>query len=107
MVIWGGAGKAATFIQYYGLDREKFPYVVDSDPDKVGAFVPGTGQEIRASSDLKIILADIIIIPAQWRAADIYAELNLKNISYSKIIIEYDGQLIDYEKDEHPYKAAT
>jgi len=105
VVIWGGTGKAATFIQHYGLDREKFPYVVDSDPDKVGTFVPGTGQEIRASSDLQIIPADIIIIPTQWRAADIYAEINSKNISYSKIIIEYDGQLIDYERDEHPYKA--
>ena len=107
VVIWGGTGKAATFIQHYGLDREKFPYVVDSDPDKVGTFVPGTGQEIRASSDLQIIPADIIIIPTQWRAADIYAEINSKNISYSKIIIEYDGQLIDYERHEHPYKAAT
>ena len=69
--------------------------------------MPGTGQEIRDSSDLQIITADIIIIPTQWRAADIYAEINSKNISYSKIIIEYDGQLIDYERDEHPYKAAT
>ena len=104
LVIWGGTGKAATFIQHYQLDNNRFPYVVDSDNEKVGTFVPGTGQEIRHSSELEASPADIIIIPTQWRAADIYAEIKARTISYSKIVIEYEGKLLDYESDEHPYK---
>lgn len=103
--IWGGTGKAATFIQHYQLEKNKFPYVVDSDYEKVGSFVPGTGQVIRHSSELKSRPAEVIIIPSQWRAADIYAEIKMLNVTYSKIFIEYQGRLIDYELDEHPYHA--
>ena len=104
LVIWGGTGKGATFMQHYQLDRNRFPYVVDSDIEKVGTFVPGMGQEIRHSSELKAIPADIIIIPTQWRAADIYGEIKSRNISYKKIVLEHNGSLLDFETDQHPYK---
>ena len=104
IAIWGGTGKAATFVQHYELNRDKFPLVVDSDIQKVGTFVPGSGQEIKYCSYLLSNPADVIVITTQWRACDIYNEIREKDIQYEEILIEYDGKLLDFEKDEHPYK---
>jgi hypothetical protein len=103
VAIWGGTGKSAAFINRYGLDRERFPIVVDSDAAKVGTFVPGTGQEIR-SRDWLIGHGDaVIIIPPQWRALDIVLEMEQAGISFKHVLIEHEGALIDYFSDPHPY----
>ena len=47
VAIWGGTGKAAAFIHQFGADATRFPLVVDSDPEKAGTFVPGTGSANR------------------------------------------------------------
>jgi hypothetical protein len=104
VAIWGGTGKSAAFINRYGLDRVRFPIVVDSDPAKVGTFVPGTGQEIRSRDWLKDQPGSIIIIPPQWRALDIVLEMERAGISFKQVLIEHDGALIDYFRDSHPYE---
>jgi len=104
VVIWGGTGKAATFMHQYGVDPDRFPIVVDSDMDKVGTFVPGLGQEIRYRDYLKELEVDVIIIPPQWRANDVIEEMRRVGISVDQILIEHGGRLIDFQKEEHPYK---
>jgi hypothetical protein len=104
VAIWGGTGKSAAFINRYGLDRVRFPIVVDSDPAKVGTFVPGTGQEIRSRDWLKDQPGSIIIIPPQWRALDIVLEMERAGLSFKQVLIEHDGALIDYFRDSHPYE---
>jgi hypothetical protein len=103
VAIWGGTGKAAAFMNTYQVDRQRFPVVVDSDPDKVGTFVPGQGQEIHYRDYLLTNPAQIIVIPMQWRARDIVQEIGGTKISYEKILIEHEGRLIDFHKDVHPY----
>ena len=105
--IWGGTGKSAAFINRYGIDAERFPVVVDSDINKVGTFVPGTGQEILAPSWLIDNPVEVIIIPTQWRANDIYREINETNIHFDTLLIEHEGRLIDYLKNKHPYPIVT
>ncbi len=104
VAIWGGTGKAAAFIHHFGIDAERFPLIVDSDPDKVGTFVPGTGQEIQFRDVLKSSPADVVIIPTQWRAKDIVAEMKREGIRANQILIEHGGQLIDFEQGGHPYR---
>lgn len=104
IAIWGGTGKAAAFMNTYGLDFRMFPIVIDSDPAKVGTYVPGTGQEILDRKYLKNNPVDIIIIPMHWRAQDVVDEIHSHNIRYSTILIEYRGQLIDFFDDSHPYR---
>ncbi len=104
IAIWGGTGKSAAFINRYRLDARRFPVVVDSDPEKVGTFVPGTGQEIRFRDYLLEYPADMIIIPPQWRAKDILEEMRQNNIHVNEIFIEHEGRLTDYLNGEHPYK---
>lgn len=95
VAIWGGTGKSAAFIHQFGADAKRFPLVVDSDPDKAGTFVPGTGQEIVFRDTLKTAPADVVIIPTQWRARDIVAEMAREGITAAQVLIEHCGQLID------------
>lgn len=104
VAIWGGTGKAAAFIHQFSVDAERFPLVVDSDPGKVGTFVPGTGQKIQYRDVLKSTLADVIIIPTQWRAKDIVAEMAREGIRVNQILIEHDGRLTDFNQGRHPYR---
>lgn len=103
IAIWGGTGKAAAFIHQFSADADRFPTVVDSDPLKVGSFVPGTGQEIQ-SRDVLNGKVDIVIIPTQWRARDIAAEMDRESIEAGQILIEHNGKLVDFRTDDHPYR---
>jgi SAM-dependent methyltransferase len=104
VAIWGGTGKASAFIQQYQLDAARFPLVVDSDADKAGTFVPGSGQEIRFRDYLLDQGAEVIVVATQWRAKDIVAEIQQRGISYRQILLEHEGRLVDYFADEHPYR---
>lgn len=104
VAIWGGTGKAAAFIHQFGADALRFPLVVDSDPEKAGTFVPETGQEIAFRDVLKARPADVVIIPTQWRAKDIAAEMAREGIRPGRILIEHGGRLVDFERDAHPYR---
>lgn len=103
VAIWGGTGKAAAFIHHFGADASRFPLVVDSDPDKTGTFVPGTGQQIQFRDVLKSIQPDVVIIPTQWRARDIIAEMKRKDIHTDLVLIEHNGLLVDFKQGAHPY----
>lgn len=103
IAIWGGTGKSASFINYYQLNANDFPLVVDSDKEKSGYYVPGTGQKIQFRDLLLDKPVDVIIIPPQWRANDILKEIHRVGIHYENILIEDNGQLIDFEKDENIY----
>jgi len=104
VAVWGGTGKAAAFINQYGLDASRFPLVVDSDVEKAGTHVPGTGQEILYRNFLIQYPVDVILIATQWRAGDIVAEIERCGIGYGSILIEHGGRLIDYFTAEHPYR---
>ena len=104
VALWGGTGKSAAFMCRYGVDKERFPTVVDSDAEKVGTFVPGTGQEIRSRDELSKQPVEIVIIPPQWRAADIVAEMAQAGIVVSSVLIEHNGRLVDFHRDDHPYR---
>lgn len=104
VAVWGGTGKAAAFMNRYGMDARQFPTVVDSDPLKVGTFVPGTGQEIRSRDWLLEHPVEVVIIPPQWRAREIVAEMTRAGIQARFVLIEHEGRLVDYHRDDHPYR---
>ncbi|MGQ9851470.1 MAG: class I SAM-dependent methyltransferase [Aggregatilineaceae bacterium] len=106
VAIWGGTGKAAAFMHHFGVDAKRFPLVVDSDADKVGTYVPGTGQRIQHRDVLKTEPAQVILIPTQWRAHDILAEMQREGITAQQILIEHAGRLVDLLTDDHPYRRA-
>lgn len=104
VAIWGATGKGAAFIHQFGADATRFPLVVDSDPDKAGTFVPGTGQKIEFRDVLKGVAVDTVIIPTQWRARDIVKEMQREGIVASQVLIEHRGHLVDFATGDHPYR---
>jgi hypothetical protein len=104
VAVWGGTGKGAAFMHQFGLDAARFPLVVDSDPDKAGTYVPGLGQRIEFRDVLKDRPVDVVLIPTQWRAADIAREMEREGIAPAEILIEHEGRLIDYRGGVHPYR---
>lgn len=104
VAVWGGTGKSAAFMCRYGVDATRFPLVVDSDPAKIGTFVPGMGQEILYRDALLESQTDVLIIPPQWRAADIVSEMTTTGIVVGQVLIEHQGRLIDFHKEDHPYR---
>lgn len=104
IAFWGGTGKAASFINRYEADAERFPVVVDSDIEKVGTYVPGTGQLIQSPGILLEHPVDVIVITTQWRAQDIALEIARRGIVYSSLLLEYHGQLVEFHTGQHPYR---
>ena len=103
VAFWGGTGKSAAFLNAHSVDRERFPYVVDSDIAKAGTYVPGTGQLIQFRDQLRSEPVEVIVIPCQWRAADIVREMEGHGIGCESILIDYQGELTDYFSADHPY----
>ncbi len=103
VAFWGGTGKSAAFMNLFEVDTKRFPYVVDSDESKVGSFVSGTGQEIQFRDLLHTNPVDVIIITTQWRAKDIVAEIKSVGIQYESILLEHQGELVNYHTGNHPY----
>jgi hypothetical protein len=103
VAVWGGTGKSSAFMVRYGVDATRFPLVVDSDAEKVGTYVPGTGQRIEDAASLDGSSVDVVLVPPQWRARDIITEMRRRRIRWGSVLIEHDGHLVDFEKDSHPY----
>jgi hypothetical protein len=99
---WGGTGKGAAFLNAYQITGG---IVVDSDPNKVGLFVPGMGQEIESSDSLICQPVHTIIITTRWRAADIYAEIHAKGIEYDQLLILDGSDLRGYTKEDYEQEA--
>jgi NDP-4-keto-2,6-dideoxyhexose 3-C-methyltransferase len=52
VVGYGASTKGNTYLQYWGLDPDMVPVLIDRNPEKIGKFVP-TGQEVRPESEFR------------------------------------------------------
>lgn len=94
VALWGATGKAAAMINMFGFSRERFPVVVDSDPRKVGAYVPGTGQQIAGPDALVRHPVDAILICTQWRARDIEHEVRHVHGLGADLFVYHRGAIV-------------
>ena len=62
VVLWGGGSKGVAFLTTLSLTLNDIQYVVDINPNKTGAFMAGTGQEIVAPDFLQSYQPDVVII---------------------------------------------
>lgn len=93
VALWGGTGKSAAFINLFELDDETFKLVVDSDKNKIGRFVPGTGQLIQSPDVLLETPVDVIVITTPWRTEDILMDIELRGIEVNKVFVLKQGAL--------------
>jgi len=94
VALWGAAGKAAVLINMCGLGRDVAPLVVDSDPRKHGAFVPGTGQRIESPEACRRDGVDVILICTPWRARDIEYEIRRVRGLDCELWVPHDGRIV-------------
>ena len=97
IAFWGGTGKGASFLNNFGLSVDEFPIVIDSDYNKCGKFVPGMAQELRPPEYLNDNPVDMIVITTQWRAKDIYAEIQRRKIPFETVYVLHGRELIQYD----------
>jgi hypothetical protein len=93
LVLWGGTGKSAAFINMFGF--RECETVVDSDSNKWGKYVPGTGQLIESPNFLNEG-PYTILVTTPWRIKDIVSEIKDRKINYSKILFLNEGKLNEY-----------
>lgn len=62
MVIWGAGARAVALLNLLKIQPNEMQYVVDINPKKWGAFVPGTGQEIVGPHLLLQYRPEIILV---------------------------------------------
>jgi len=96
VAFWGATGKGAAFLNALELSAERFPLVVDSDANKLGRFVAGTGQAIRAPEFLKAHPVEVIVITTRWRAADIVDQMQREGIRCEEVLVLEQGKLTPY-----------
>ena len=87
VAFWGATGKGSAFLNIFDLFDHAWPVVVDSDYNKVGRFVPRTGQEIHPPEYLVENPVDTIVITTQWRAEDIAWEIQNRRIPCREILV--------------------
>jgi len=62
VVVWGAGAKAVAFLNFLNVDPGQIEFVVDINPKKWGAYVPGTGQEVVSADFLVQHKPDIILV---------------------------------------------
>ncbi|MCA8980019.1 MAG: methyltransferase domain-containing protein [Planctomycetes bacterium] len=94
VALWGGTGKGAALINMCGLSEDVAPLVIDSDPRKQGAHVPGTGQLIQSPAACLEHGVDVILICTQWRARDIEHEIKSVLNLDAELYVVHRGQIV-------------
>jgi len=89
IIVWGAAGKGATFLNTFGVKRQQ---VYDSDERKVGKYVPGTGQRILGIEDVPEDCTKVFVT-CPWRAHDIWKELT-KKLQHSLTVYTYSNDKV-------------
>jgi SAM-dependent methyltransferase len=99
VALWGGTGKGAALINMCGLSEEVASLVIDSDPRKQGAHVPGTGQLIQSPAACLEFGVDVILICTQWRARDIEHEIKHVLGLDAELYVVHHGRIVPLTPD--------
>lgn len=83
---WGAGGRAVTYL--CALDvREQMPYVVDINPNRQGAFLPRTGQQIVPPEFVKEYRPDVIVVTNPTYLSEIRSDVASMGITCDFVTI--------------------
>ena len=66
---YGAPGKAATLLNYYGIDSGLLDCLIDLSPTKQGKYFPNTGLKVCSLDHLSVHIPDYLMIVV-WNYAD-------------------------------------
>lgn len=88
LALWGGGSKGVTFLNLLGLRAgEGVDWVVDINPRKAGAFVPGTGQPIVPPERLRALRPDHVVIMNPEYRQEIVAQLSALGLDCPVLVV--------------------
>ena len=72
---YGASTKGNVLLQFCGLTTKDIPYIAEVNPDKFGAFTPGTNIPILSESEVKAMKPDyMLVLPWHFRDSIIKRE---------------------------------
>lgn len=78
---YGAPGKAANYLNYFGINDQFLDYLVDISPSKSGKYFPNTGLKIYPLDQINIDKPDVILI-LTWNYADSVIESFRSKLTY-------------------------
>lgn len=87
VVLWGAAGRGATFLAHCDPEATRVQAVTDSNPARHGSFVPGTGHPIVAPEALTALAPDVLVLTNNTYAAEITAQARALGLSADVLVL--------------------
>ena len=83
VAVWGAGAKGVSSISFSGIDVSNISFCVDSDPNKLGRFLPGSHIKIVSPESLHKNKQDVIVVTAMMYKDEIVSTLR-KKFGYKK-----------------------
>jgi len=91
LAVWGAGAKTVTFLNLLDVGRDQIKYVVDVNPRKWGAFIPGTGQQIVSPESLKKRSPEIVLLMNPRYRPEIKSTMKRIGVTAKVLTIEREG----------------
>jgi len=92
VVMWGASGNGSAILNKLNISSDHIQYVIDSDLNKSGKFIPVTGQKIVLPTDPSVADIDCIFICTQFHTKEIASQCRL-SLGNSVEIYSASGEL--------------
>lgn len=87
-VLWGAAGKGTVFLNTLNIDYKRLSYVIDSNPNRHGTYIPGTGQQVVAPEFLKKLKPEYILLTNSAYRNEIISQIKKLNLKAQLVPID-------------------
>ena len=71
IIAWGASGNGAQILNDLQIQKSTIPFIIDSDINKQGKFIPGTLQKIISPQDAMKYSPDVVVIFTQFHKVEI------------------------------------
>lgn len=71
ILAWGASGNGAQILNSLGVTKDIIPFVIDSDINKHGLFLPGTFQKIISPEEAVELKPDVVLVLTQFHKSEI------------------------------------
>jgi len=88
VVLWGAGGKGTVLLPTLGISHEQMPFVIDSNPNKHGTFIPVSGQEVVSPSQLPSIRPDYVLITNPSYRQEIVESLSALGVAAEVVTVQ-------------------